>query len=83
MNTKLSGKIIRITPNDTVVLVERTKVHPLYSKRYTVSKKFHASNPGQLGEVEAMVEIVQTKPTSKTKQWLVNKVLDKKKSINL
>lgn len=83
MNTKLSGKIIRMTANDTVVLIERTKVHPLYSKRYTVSKKFHASNPKQLGAVDATVEIVQTKPVSKTKQWLVTKVLGKQGSASI
>jgi len=74
MKTTLIGNIVKITPHSTVVAVERTKIHPIYSKRFTVTKKFHTDNPQSIGEVGSQVMIGEIKPMSKTKHWQVIKL---------
>jgi len=77
MKTTLIGNIVKITPHSTVVAVERTKIHPIYSKRFTVTKKFHAENPQNIGETGTRVVIGEIKPMSKTKYWQVIKLAKK------
>ena len=49
--------------------------HRLYSKRVSRTKKYHADN--KIGAVMGnMVELVETRPISKTKNWRVTKVLN-------
>jgi small subunit ribosomal protein S17 len=74
----LVGRVTSDKMNKSVtVLVERRVKHPVLGKIVVRSKKFHAhdeTNEVGLGDV---VEIVETRPISKTKSWLVSKVLEK------
>jgi len=55
-----------------VVQVDTYKMHPKYHKRYKSSKKFYAhTEETQKYEIGQMIEIVETKPMSKLKRWLV------------
>ncbi len=53
------------------VAATRMKVHPLYHKRYRVTKKYHADTAGQEYEIGDTVTIEETRPISKTKSWKV------------
>lgn len=60
--------------NTAAVLVERWVVHPLYGKRYLRHKKYHTDNSidSKAGD---RVEIVETRPISKTKRWKITRKL--------
>lgn len=62
--------------NTTAVLVERTKIHPLYKKLFRRSKTYLADDllHTKLGDV---VEVKEVKPLSKRKRWQIVKVLGK------
>ena len=77
----LSGKIISIKMNQTVVvLTERLVKHPIYHKQQRRSKKYHAHTELKLGVklgVGDEVKIGETKPISKTKTWKVIELIKK------
>lgn len=54
-----------------VVRVDRTKTHPLYNKRYVVSKRFKAHDPKNEYHVGDVVMIEETRPLSAQKRWKV------------
>jgi len=59
--------------NTVVVKIDQVKVHPKYQKRYRVTKKFKADTAGNAYVVGDKVEIMESKPLSKTKRWVVTK----------
>lgn len=59
------------------VLVERRVKHPVLGKIVVQSRKFHAHDETNQVTEGDMVEITETRPISKTKSWLVTKVLEK------
>ena len=59
------------------VLVERKVKHPMYGKVMVRSKKYHAHNEGNVAKAGDLVEIVETRPVSRTKTWAVTSVLEK------
>ncbi|MCE1239838.1 MAG: 30S ribosomal protein S17 [Azonexaceae bacterium] len=74
----LVGRVVSDKMEKTVtVLVERKVKHPVYGKVMVRSKKYHAHNEGNLAKSGDLVEIVETKPISKTKAWAVTSVLEK------
>lgn len=79
MKRILRGKVVSDKMEKTiVVLVERTKEHPLYKKKYTVSNKFVAHDETGKAKIADMVEIEESKPLSRTKRWTLAKVLTAK-----
>jgi small subunit ribosomal protein S17 len=74
----LVGKIVSDARNKTVtVLVERRSKHELYGKIVAHSRKYHAhdeKNEFHLGDV---VEISESRPLSKTKNWVVTRLVEK------
>lgn len=58
-----------------VVKVSTSAKHPLYGKRYTISKKFKVDNPGNKYKVGDKVVIQETRPLSKTKNFEVIELL--------
>lgn len=54
-----------------VVLVDRVKTHPLYKKKFTISKKYKADDQENQYKLGDVVEIVSTKPISKDKKYKV------------
>ncbi len=66
------GKVIANTSTNTItVLIERQKIHKLYRKQFTVSKKFQVDTAGKTFEIGQSVTIEETRPLSKTKHWVV------------
>jgi len=68
----LVGTVVSNKSDSTVsVEVERRFMHPLYKKIVKTSKKYAAHDPGNKCELGAKVRIIESKPISKTKKWLV------------
>jgi small subunit ribosomal protein S17 len=74
----LIGRVVSDKMDKTVtVLVERKVKHPMYGKVMVRSKKYHAHNEGNQAKAGDLVEIVETRPVSRTKTWAVTSVLEK------
>jgi small subunit ribosomal protein S17 len=68
----LSGKVVSTKMKKTiVVLVERTKIHPKYQKRYKTSKKYKVHDEKNLFKVGDKVNFIECRPLSKDKRWRV------------
>ena len=74
----LVGRVVSDKMNKTVtVLVERRVRHPMYNKIIVRSSKYHAHNETGLAKTGDMVEIQESRPISKTKAWIVSRLLEK------
>ncbi len=60
----------------TVLVVRRTK-HALYGKIVAKSSKYHAHDEANEYKMGDVVEISETRPYSKTKAWVVSRLLQK------
>jgi small subunit ribosomal protein S17 len=78
----LTGKVVSDKMDKTVtVLVERRVTHPLYAKVVKRSKRYHAHDEkNEYGEGD-IVEIKSTRPVSKTKAWVVSRLIEKSRNI--
>ena len=54
-----------------VISVEAVKVHPKYSKRYKISKKYKAHDEKNLYKIGDKVQFVECRPLSRNKRWRV------------
>jgi len=52
-----------------VVKVNRTKVHPIYKKRYRVTKKYKIHDQKNEAKVGDQVIFEECRPMSKDKKW--------------
>ncbi|MFA6534421.1 MAG: 30S ribosomal protein S17 [Patescibacteria group bacterium] len=59
-----------------VVVVESTKIHRLYQKRYKVSQKFKVHDEKNQFKPGDKVEFVECRPLSKDKRWRVIKKIN-------
>jgi small subunit ribosomal protein S17 len=57
------------------VKVERTIRHPTFEKVITRAKKYYAHNENPDVKVGQKVRIIETRPMSKLKRWIVLEVL--------
>jgi len=60
-----------------VVTVSTRKTHPLYRKQYTVSRKFMAHDEKNEAQVGDKVAIVETKPLSARKRYMLDRIIEK------
>ena len=68
----LTGKVTSNKADKTItVLVERKIMHPMYKKFVTKSKKINAHDKDNKCQPGDSVEIIETKPFSKTKKFEV------------
>lgn len=68
----LSGTVVSDKMKDTVVvLVERYEKHPKYGKFIKYKKKFKAHDAGNTKKIGEKVEIVETRPISKDKKFMI------------
>jgi len=66
--------IVTSTAQDKTIVatVHAYKTHPLYKKRYRVSKKFHVHNPeNKQFEIGEEITFYETRPISKLKKWTI------------
>jgi small subunit ribosomal protein S17 len=78
----LVGRVISNKMDKTViVLIERRVRHPVYGKYLVRSTKLHAHDASDsVGEGD-LVEIVETRPLSKTKNWSVTRVVESARAL--
>ena len=62
-----------------VVMVERLVQHPLYGKYIKRRKKYMAHDEKNECRIGDKVLIVETRPLSKRKRWVVKQILEKAK----
>lgn len=72
----LTGRVVSNKMDKTVtVLIERKVKHPVYGKYVVQSTKLHAHDEtNQINEGD-LVEIVESRPLSRTKFWNVSRIL--------
>ncbi|MEZ4668329.1 MAG: 30S ribosomal protein S17 [Anaerolineae bacterium] len=74
---RLIGRVISDKMEKTVVVViERRKTHRVYKKVVKSTKKVYAHDESNEIEIGSVVQLVESKPLSKTKRWMVEKVLE-------
>lgn len=73
----LIGKVVSVKAAKTIsVEVETSVKHPLYGKRYKQTNKFAAHDENGIAKLNDKVQIVETRPYSKTKNFRLEKVLE-------
>ena len=74
----LVGRVVSDKRAKTVtVLVERRVKHPIYGKIVIKSSKYHAHDETGQFHTGDLVEIEESRPISKTKNWVATKLLEK------
>ena len=73
-----SGVVVSNKADKTVVVrVERRFQHPLYHRTVKQTKKFMAHDETNACQIGDEVKIVETRPLSKRKRWMVLEILQK------
>lgn len=74
---RLIGRVVSDKMEKTVVVaIERRKAHRVYKKVVKSTKKVYAHDESNEVEMGSVVQLVESKPLSKTKRWVVEKVLE-------
>ena len=78
MDKKISKNKSGIVVSDkmdktVVVIVESIKEHPVYKKKFTMSKKFKADDQANQYKIGDKVEIASVRPLSRDKKYIVVK----------
>ncbi len=78
-NTRtLVGRVVSDKRNKTVtVLIERRTMHELYGKIVGKSSKYHCHDEKGEYKTGDVVEIAECRPISKTKAWVVTRLVEK------
>jgi small subunit ribosomal protein S17 len=78
----LIGRVVSDKMQKTVtVLVERRVKHPLYGKYVAKSKKYHAHDEANQYKDGDTVEISESKPISRSKSWVVTRLVEAAKAV--
>ena len=82
-NTRtLVGKVVSDKRSKTItVLIERRTKHELYGKIVARSSKYHAHDEKGEYKMGDVVEITESRPISKTKSWVVTRLVEKAKNV--
>jgi len=74
----LKGKVVSNKMDKTVVIeIENRSSHPKYKKTIVKTKKFKAHDESNQCKIGDIVEIVEHRPISKTKRWMLKEVVKK------
>ena len=74
----LVGKVVSDKRSKTVtVLIERRVKHELYGKIVAKSSKYHAHDEKGEYKLGDTIEITESRPISKTKNWVVTRLVQK------
>ena len=79
MPNKRKRLVGRVTSNKmdktVVVAVDSTVRHPLYGKVVRTTKKYMAHDEDNHCEVDDIVRIVESRPISRHKRWVVQEIV--------
>ena len=74
------GTVVSTKMDKTVVVaIEDNVKHPVYSKIIKHTLKVHAHDENNVCGVGDRVEVMETRPLSKTKRWRVTEIIEKAK----
>ena len=74
---RLVGNVVSNKMDKTVVVaIERRKLHPIYKKVVKTTKKLMAHDESNALPIGALVRVVESRPLSKNKRWVVEAVID-------
>ena len=74
------GMVVSTKMDKTVVVaIEDNVKHPVYSKIIKHTLKVHAHDENNVCGVGDRVEVMETRPLSKTKRWRVTEIIEKAK----
>ena len=72
------GRVVSDKMDKTVVVtVENTVTHRLYHRSMKRTNKFHAHDEDNQCRIGDVVEIVASRPLSKTKRWRVRQIVER------
>ncbi len=78
----LIGKVVSDKRSKTVtVLIERRVKHELYGKIVAKTSKYHAHDEKGEYKMGDVIEITESKPISKTKNWVATRLVEKAAAI--
>jgi small subunit ribosomal protein S17 len=78
----LVGKVVSDKRSKTItVLIERRTKHELYGKIVAKTSKYHAHDEANEYKNGDVVEISESRPISKTKAWVVTKLVQKAREV--
>jgi len=82
-NTRtLVGKVVSDKRSKTItVQIERRTKHELYGKIVARSSKYHAHDEKGEYKLGDVVEIAECRPISKTKAWVVTRLVEKARTV--
>lgn len=81
---RLVGQVVSDKMDKTVtVLIERRIMHRLYKKVIMTSKKVLAHDETNAIPVGSIVRIVESRPLSKRKRWVVEAVVDRPEDVEI
>lgn len=76
MARKLQGQVVSDKQAKTVVVaVGQVKEHPIYRKKFTITRKYQAHDENNSFKVGDLVEIVESRPLSRHKTWVAERKL--------
>ena len=74
---RLQGRVISDKMDKTVVVaIEISKMHRVYKKVVRSTKKIYAHDESNTVQVGDIVRLVESKPMSKLKRWVVEEVVE-------
>ncbi|MCD6555084.1 MAG: 30S ribosomal protein S17 [Anaerolineae bacterium] len=74
---RLTGRVVSNKMDKTVVVkVERLQRHRIYKKVVRKSKKYKAHDEHNKCQVGDLVRIVESRPLSREKRWVVEEILE-------
>ena len=74
------GEVVSSKMQKTIVVaIERRRLHPLYKKYLTLTKKVKAHDETNQAGIGDLVVIAETRPLSATKRWRLVSVVEKAK----
>ena len=75
---RLVGRVTSDKMDKTVVVtIERSQRHPLYGKVVKRGRNFKAHNENNEAKAGDLVRIVESRPLSRDKRWVVEAILRK------
>lgn len=78
MSKRLVGTVTSDKADKSIVVkVVTHKTHPIYKKQYISSKKFMAHDEANEAKVGDKVSIVETRPLSARKRFVLKKVIER------
>lgn len=78
MSKRIIAGLVTSKAGDKTIVVTRTirETHPLYGKKFTTSRKFHAHDEANEAKVGDKVVIEEHKPFSKTVVWNLKEITE-------